>query len=74
MEYRNLITDNRIKELRTLQKLTVRELAKLVDIDHTLVSKHESGDRNITNEHAKKYAQVFKCETHELFIELPDED
>ena len=60
---------NRIRELREAQKLTQKELAKLVDLDHTTISKHESGARSLGRDEILKYARVFKCETYEVFLE-----
>lgn len=62
----------RIKELREKQKLTQKELGKLVDLDRTTVSKHEEGTRGIDSSTIKKYAEVFKIETHELFVNPDD--
>lgn len=59
---------NRIREQREKSRLTQRELALLMGIDFTTVSKHENGDRGPTPEEIKKYAQVFKCESYELFL------
>lgn len=59
---------NRLKELRERRGLTQKEVAKLIDIDHTTVSKHESGTRNFTNEEIKKYARVLRVESYEIFF------
>lgn len=59
---------NRIKEQREKSRLTQRELALLMGIDFTTVSKHECGERGPTPEEIKKYAQVFKCQSYELFF------
>lgn len=63
---------NRIAELRKSRQLTQEELGKLMDLDHTTVSRHESGDRTPTTSEIVKYARIFKVETHELFM-LPEE-
>jgi len=65
---------NRLRELRLKSKLTQEEVAKLLDIDHTTVSKHETLQRALGRREAIKYAQLYKVETHELFLELGDDD
>jgi len=69
---------NRVRTLRTGGvKLTQEELAKLVGIDSTTVARHEAGSRGLSSEMIDMYARVFKCPTHELFIDpvnLPTED
>jgi len=65
-------TPLRLKEIREGGvTLTQKEVAKLVDLDHTTVAHHENGTRNPTAGDLKKYAEVFKCATHELFNDLP---
>lgn len=59
---------NRLRELREAVRLTQKEVAKLLDIDHTTVNKHEAGTRGLTSGEIEKYAQVFKCQSHELFF------
>lgn len=65
-----MIQPNKIKSLREDRKLTVRELAKLLDVAPSLVSEHENCTKNLSNDMLKKYSKIFKCETHELFIDL----
>lgn len=59
---------NRIRELREERKLTQRELGLIVGLDASTVSKHEDGSRNLQAEQVRRYADVFKIETFELFI------
>lgn len=63
---------NRLRELRLERKLTQEEVAKLLDIDNTTVSKHESGARGLSLEDIKKYARLYKVEPFELFISPED--
>ena len=73
----NKILKNRLRELREARKLTQQEVAKLLDIDHTTVSRHESGSRNLSPEDIQKYARLYKVESYELFInpkDLQEED
>ena len=73
----NKISKNRLRELRETCKLTQQEVAKLLDIDHTTVSRHESGSRGLSPEDIQKYARLYKVESYELFIDpksLQEED
>lgn len=68
----NKILKNRLRELREARKLTQQEVAKLLDIDHTTVSRHESGSRDLSLEDIQKYARLYKVESYELFIDPKD--
>ena len=68
----NKIPKNRLRELREARKLTQQEVAKLLDIDHTTVSRHESGSRDLSPEDIQKYARLYKVESYELFIDPKD--
>ena len=68
----NKILKNRLRELRETRKLTQQEVAKLLDIDHTTVSRHESGSRDLSPEDIQKYARLYKVESYELFIDPRD--
>jgi len=68
----NKIPKNRLRELREACRLTQQEVAKLLDIDHTTVSRHESGDRGLSPEDIQKYARLYKVESYELFINPKD--
>lgn len=63
---------NRLRELRLERKLTQEEVAKLLDLDNTTVSKHENGLRGLSLEDIKKYARLYKVEPFELFISPED--
>jgi transcriptional regulator with XRE-family HTH domain len=65
----NKILKNRLRELRETCKLTQQEVAKLLDIDYTTVSRHESGSRGLSPEDIQKYARLYKVESYELFID-----
>ena len=68
----NKIPKNRLRELREARKLTQQEVAKLLDIDHTTISRHESGSRSLSPEDIQKYARLYKVESYELFIDPKD--
>ncbi len=50
----------RLKEVRELQKMTRRELAKEAGIDPSLISRYEHGDRSPTAENIVRIAQALK--------------
>lgn len=52
--------------------LSMAEVAKLIDCDEATVSRHETGHRSMSRDQILKYAKLYRCETHELFI-LPDD-
>ena len=60
---------NRLRKLRERSKLTQHEVAKLLDINHTTVSSHESARRGLTGPEIEKYAALYKVSSFELFIE-----
>src|SRR5436305_651216 len=60
---------NRIRDLRQQRKLTQAELALLVDVDETAVSRWESGARPLTPTVLARLAKVFKCETWEVLVD-----
>jgi len=68
----NKTLKNRLRELREARKLTQQEVAKLLDIDHTTISRHESGSRGLSPEDIQKYARLYKVESYELFIDPED--
>ena len=60
---------NRLRTLRFRSRLTLKELAKLLDRSEACVSRHESGRRNLDAQDIVDYARVFKCESYEIFME-----
>ena len=63
-----MIPRNRIRELREAQKLTQLEVSKILDIDYSTVSRHESCERSVSFEDAKKYVKLFKLtDTYEIY-------
>lgn len=64
------IPKNRLAQLRMGGVvLTQEEVAKLMGLDHTTVSKHESGGRSMSREVIRMYAKLYKCETWEIFMD-----
>lgn len=68
MTNNNNIPRNRLKYFRNRSRLTQQEIAKLLDFDVTLVSKHENWSRRMTDDQIVAYANVYKVKTHELFM------
>lgn len=66
------IQPNRLRKLRFRSRLTQRELGVLTGIDHTTISKHESGDRGLDQHDIMQYSRVFKVNTHEIFMDTED--
>lgn len=67
---------NRLAALRQKGIVPSQEqVGKLMSppLDATTVSRHESGDRAMSTDQAKQYAAIYGVETHELFLELPNE-
>ena len=56
----------RIRDLRTNQKLLLRQLASLLDVDTSIVSKIERGDRQLKKEQIPLLAQILKADVEEL--------
>lgn len=59
---------DKIKQLRESKNITQQELAKMVDINQTSISKFESGQRNPTPANLKKIAEAL-CISPNEFIE-----
>jgi HTH-type transcriptional regulator, competence development regulator len=56
----------RIRELRTKQNLLLRQLASLLDVDTSIISKIERGDRQLKKEQIPLIAQILKADIEEL--------
>lgn len=61
--------ENRLRELRDRSRLTLQEVSILTGFSVPAISRHESGDRSLTEEAIIKYAQLYKVHTYELFRE-----
>ena len=57
---------NRIRELRVKQKLLLRQVASLLDVDTSIISKIERGSRQIKKEQIKPLAEILKADKDEL--------
>lgn len=66
------IPKNKLREYRDRSRLTLNEVSVLTGYDPTTISKHENSNRALTEEAIRKYAALYKIQTHELF-KLNDE-
>jgi transcriptional regulator with XRE-family HTH domain len=57
---------DRIRELRTKQKLLLRQVASKLDVDTSIISKMERGERPIKKEQIVILAKILKVEKDEL--------
>ncbi len=74
---------DKLRKTREENKLPLRKVAALIDIDVAILSKMERGERRLTKEIVLKLAKVYKHDTEELLIlylsekvvnEIGDED
>lgn len=56
----------RIRELRTKQNLLLRQLASQLDVDTSIISKVERGDRQLKKEQIPLLAKILKADVEEL--------
>ena len=61
-------TKNRLKELRDRSRLTLQEVSLITGFSVPTISRHESGERGLTEEALIKYSSLYKVRTHELFV------
>nr|WP_288812835.1 helix-turn-helix transcriptional regulator [uncultured Sphingobacterium sp.] len=57
---------DRIRELRTQQKMLLRQLASKLDLDTSIVSKVERGDRQLKKELIPTLAEILNADKEEL--------
>jgi len=62
-----------IKNLRNAQSLTLHQVSKNTDVDMTMLSKIERGERLPTQEQAKRIAIFFQVNEDELLTKLTAE-
>lgn len=56
----------KIRELRTKQSLLLRQVASILDVDTSIVSKMERGERPIKKEQLEILADILKADKEEL--------
>lgn len=57
---------SRIRELRTQQKMLLRQLASKLDVDTSIISKVERGDRHLKKEQIALLAEILNSDKQEL--------
>lgn len=60
---------SKLKTLRLKQELLLRQVAAAVDVDTSMVSKFESGERFPTREQIEKLATFFKVPEEDFLVE-----
>lgn len=60
---------SKLKTLRLKQELLLRQVAAAVDVDTSMVSKFENGERFPTREQIEKFASFFKVSEDDFLIE-----
>lgn len=68
------VPKNRLKELRDRSRLTMQEVSILTGFAIPTISRHESSGRALSEEAIRKYANLYKVQTHELFMMPNGED
>lgn len=61
---------SKIRELRTRKGLQLRKAAAVLDVDQSLLSKYERGDRLPNEEFLKRVAKLFSYDEQELMAML----
>jgi transcriptional regulator with XRE-family HTH domain len=56
----------RVRELRTEQKMLIRQLASKLEVDTSIISKVERGDRQLKKEQIAPLALILKADHKEL--------
>lgn len=64
---RNKAPSNRLRELRDRSRLTLQEVSILTGFNVSTISRHESGERALSEDALIKYAALYKVHTYELF-------
>lgn len=60
---------NKLKELRLKNELLLRQVAAAIEVDTSMVSKFESGERFPTREQIEKLATFFEMPEKDLLVE-----
>jgi len=61
--------DNRIKQMRNLKALTLRELAEKSGVTHQEISRYEHGHRKVSVQFLARIAKVLNCKFTDLLPE-----
>lgn len=68
------MTKNRLKELRDRSRLTLQEVSMITGFGVSTISRHENGERGLTEDAISKYASLYKVPTHQLFMDPNEEE
>ena len=58
----------KIRELRTKQNMLLRQLASKLDVDTSIISKIERGDRQLKKEQIPLLAEILQADKEELLM------
>lgn len=58
---------NRLRELRTARKLTLKQVEELTGIAFTNIGKIETGERDLKSWHMAKFAEIYGVDQADLF-------
>ena len=58
----------RLREIREQNKLPLRRISAILDIDVAILSKMERGERKLSKEVVLKLAEIYKCNSEELLV------
>lgn len=61
------IIRNRLRELRDRSRLTLEEVSILTGFSVPTISRHENGERSLSQEAIMKYSSLYKVHSYELF-------
>jgi transcriptional regulator with XRE-family HTH domain len=61
------IQENRLRELRDRSRLTLQEVSILTGFSVPTISRHESGERSLSEDAIIKYSNLYKVHSYELF-------
>lgn len=77
---RKEIAPNNLQQLRERHKakggfyLTLAEMARLMNLDESQVSRHENGLRGMSPDDVKRYARILKVDPLDIFPHLTHSD
>jgi transcriptional regulator with XRE-family HTH domain len=64
-----MIRQNRLRELRAARGWSQERVAVLTGQSHAAVNRHENGNRGLTPDVMRRYAELFEVDTVELYVE-----
>lgn len=67
------IVKNRLKELRDRSRLTLEEVSILTGFSVPTISRHENGERSLSEDAILRYKSLYKVHSYELF-DIPTGD